>query len=59
MCLDHYCMAWSWLGVLQPCNGSLRVQQDRDWPLISHLLCYLECLNNSKKLCIKDLISLA
>ena len=43
----------------QPCNGGLGVQQDSDWSLISHLLCYLECSNNSKKLCIKDLMSLA
>jgi len=35
--------AWPGPGwVSQPCNGGLEVQQDSDWSLISHLLCYLE-----------------
>ena len=45
--------AWSWLGMSQPCNGGTGVQLDSDWSLISHFPCYLECPNNSKKLCVK------
>ena len=59
MCLDYYCLTWPWLGTLQLHNSGLGVQQDNDLSLISHFPCYLECLNNSKKLCIKDLMSLA
>ena len=44
---------------LAGCVAASGVQQDSDWSLISHLLCYLKCSNNSQKLCIKDLTSLA